>query len=591
MIASLLETSLIALPDAVSKHLKQAESMHRLIASDITKYAPTRDSSLPYQTNECTNTRLRRGELSSGGVAIPAAQITVNGSVLFVDIRNFTMFADQLHGEEIVEFLNAFFDRAYEPVRQQCGWVVRFLSDGMVAMFEPRVEQPDDHAERALKVALLIVLAADSFRDWITQRFPGRPLPEFAVGVGIHSGEVMICNMGSGTAINTTVIGDTVNIAARLQSMTNVLGWSIATSSTCANIAGDRFQLGRGSMVTMKGKTLQIQAIEVTGLNPRTASANNDSAFYEKLSQSVALNTAIFELAREQADSIQNHFSNTETSLETTPQNQPIELEGYRLLRKLGQGGMSEVYLAENLVTHTHQVLKLVPTIAIDIDSDDTLQRFLHEFALISQIDHPNVARIYHQGFTSTHAYISMEFFPGGDLRCLISEYPSPQVAIASLLQILGGLSAIHELGIIHCDMKPDNVMIRRDGSLALADFGIAEHSDSIRLPTRPGEIMGSPSYLAPEQALDLPVDERTDLYSTGVMFYEMLTGWPPYKGSSVQAILYQHVNLPVPILPVGLERFQPILNRMMAKSAAARFESADAVVEYVISSGLIGNL
>ena len=565
--------------------------MHRLIASDIAKYAPTRDSSLPYQTNECTNTRLRRGELSSGGVAIPAAQITVNGSVLFVDIRNFTMFADQLHGEEVVEFLNAFFDRAYEPVRQQCGWVVRFLSDGMVAMFEPRVEQPDDHAERALKVALLIVLAADSFRDWITQRFPGRPLPEFAVGVGIHSGEVMICNMGSGTAINTTVIGDTVNIAARLQSMTNVLGWSIATSSTCANIAGDRFQLGRGSMVTMKGKTLQIQAIEVTGLNPRTASANNDSAFYEKLSQSVALNTAIFELAREQADSIQNHFSNTETSLETTPQNQPIELEGYRLLRKLGQGGMSEVYLAENLVTHTHQVLKLVPTIAIDIDSDDTLQRFLHEFALISQIDHPNVARIYHQGFTSTHAYISMEFFPGGDLRCLISEYPSPQVAIASLLQILGGLSAIHELGIIHCDMKPDNVMIRRDGSLALADFGIAEHSDSIRLPTRPGEIMGSPSYLAPEQALDLPVDERTDLYSTGVMFYEMLTGWPPYKGSSVQAILYQHVNLPVPILPVGLERFQPILNRMMAKSAAARFESADAVVEYVISSGLIGNL
>jgi serine/threonine-protein kinase PpkA len=591
MIASLLETSLTALPDAVSKHLKQAETMHRLIASDIAKHVSTRDSSLPYQTNECTDTRLRRGELSSGGVVTPAAQITVNGSVLFVDIRNFTMFSDQLHGEEVVEFLNAFFDRAYEPVRQQCGWVVRFLGDGMVAMFEPRVEQPDDHAERALKVALLIVLAADSFRDWIAQRFPGRKLPEFAVGVGIHSGEIMICNMGSGTAIETTVIGDTVNIAARLQTMTKVLGWSIATSSTCANIAGGRFQLGRGDMVTMKGKTLQFQAIEVIGLNPRTASAHNDSVFYENLSQSVAVNTAIFELAREQTGSIQNHFSSTGNTLETTPQNQPIELEGYRLLRKLGQGGMSEVYLAENLVTHTHQVLKLVPTIAIDIDSDDTLQRFLHEFALISQIDHPNVARIYHQGFTSTHAYISMEFFPGGDLRCLISEYPSPQVAIASLLQILGGLSAIHTLGIIHCDMKPDNVMIRRDGSLALADFGIAEHSDSIRLPTRPGEIMGSPSYLAPEQALDLPVDERTDLYSTGAMFYEMLTGRPPYEGSSVQAILYQHVNLPVPILPVGLERFQPILNRMMAKSAVARFESADAVVEYLISSGLIGNL
>jgi len=461
----------------------------------------------------------------------------------------------------------------------------------MVAMFEQRVEQPDDHAERALKVALLIVLAADSFRDWIVQRFPGRKFPQFAVGIGIHSGEVMICNMGSGTAIETTVIGDTVNIAARLQTMTKVLGWSIATSRTCANMAGGRFQLGRGGMVTMKGKTLQIQAIEVIGLNPRTASPHTDSAFYEKLGQSVAVNTAIFELAREQTDSMQNHYSSAKNALETVPQNQPIELEGYRLLRKLGQGGMSEVFLAENLVTHTQQVLKLVPTTEIDIDNDDILQRFLHEFALISQIDHPNVARIYHQGFTSTHAYISMEFFPGGDLRCLISEYPTPQVAIASLLQILGGLSAIHALGIIHCDMKPDNVMIRSDGSLALADFGIAEHSDAVRLPTRPGEIMGSPSYLAPEQALDLPVDERTDLYSTGAMFYEMLTGRPPYKGSSVQAILYQHVNLPVPILPVGLERFQSILNRMMAKSAAARFESADAVIEYVISSGLIGNL
>ena len=586
------KTSPIALPNAVSTHLQQTETIRKLIAEDSAEYTPARNHSMLYQTNECsTHTKLHRNALPNSGIVIPAAQITVNGSVLFVDIRNFTMFADQLHGEEIVEFLNTFFERAYEPVRQQCGWIARFIGDGMAAMFEPGAQQPDDHAERALKVALLIVLAADSFRDWIAQRFPKRKLPEFAVGVGIHSGEVMICNMGSGTAIETTIIGDTVNIAARLQTMSEVLGWSITTSRTCANMAGDRFQLGRNSMVSIKGKALPIQAIEIVGLYPRTASAQADNAFYDKLNRSVAVNTAIFELSREQADSIQNPIFNTENTLKRIPQDQSIKLDGYRLLRKLGQGGMSEVFLAENLVTHTHQVLKLIPTIDIDIDHDDILQRFLHEFALISQIDHPNVARIYHQGFTSTHAYISMEFFPGGDLRCLISETPTPQVAIASLLQILGGLSAIHALGIIHCDMKPDNVMIRRDGSLALADFGIAEHSDAVRLPTRPDEIMGSPSYLAPEQALDLPVDERTDLYSTGAMFYEMLTGRPPYKGNSVQAVLYQHVNLPVPLLPVGLERFQPILNRMMAKSAAARFKSADAVVEYIISSGLIGNL
>lgn len=302
------EISHIALPDAVSRRLRQAETLHKLIASDITEYSPSRDNSLPYQANARTNTKMRRGELSSGGAVTPAAQVTVNGSVLFVDIRNFTMFADQLRDEEIVEFLNTFFERASEPVRQQCGWVVRFLGDGMVAMFEPRIEQPDDHAERALKVALLIVLAADSFRDWIAQRFPGRELPEFAVGIGIHSGEVMICNVGSGNAIDTTVIGDTVNIAARLQTMTKALGWSIATSRTTAHIAGDRFQLGRSGIVTMKGKILQTQAIEITGLHPRTASAHTDSAFYDQLSQSVAANTAIFELARDQTDAIQNHI-------------------------------------------------------------------------------------------------------------------------------------------------------------------------------------------------------------------------------------------------------------------------------------------
>ena len=544
----------------------------------------------PYPINECANIGLRHKELSSS-ITKPKVPHTIHGSVLFVNIRNFSIFSNQLTDEELIEFLNVFFDQTYKPIHQQHGWVVKFLDDEMTAMFEPSAGQPADHAERALKVALLIVLAAESFRSWITQRFPKRKLPEFSVGIGIHSGEVTICNPNNGATIETSLTGDTVDIAAHLHTMTQSLGWSIVTSSTCANIAGDRFQIGRNSTITLKGKTLPFQAIEIIGLNPRKASARNDNFFYEKLGQAVAANTAIIKSAREQTEKTQNSSTSTPNAIDISPQDHLIEVEGYRLLHKLGQGGMSEVFLAEDLVTHNQQVLKLVSTTHLGNDNDNVLQRFLHEFALISQIDHPNVARIYHQGFTSTHAYISMEFFPGGDLRCLISKQPTPQVAIASLLQILSGLSAIHALGIIHCDIKPDNIMIRQDGSLALTDFGIAEHSTLIKLPTRPGEIMGSPSYLAPEQALDLPIDKRSDLYSAGVIFYEMLTGQPPYKGNSVQAILYQHVNLPVPVLPTDFERFQPLLNHMMAKSAAARFESADATVEYIISSGLIEHL
>jgi DNA-binding response OmpR family regulator len=265
------------------------------------------------------------------------------------------------------------------------------------------------------------------------------------------------------------------------------------------------------------------------------------------------------------------------SSAASATRQQPVSVEGYRILRKLGQGGMSRVFLAEHLASGTERVLKIVPI--VDSDEGETVQRFIHEFALVSGISHPNVAHIYDQGFTDDYAYIAMEYFPGGDLRAMIGGAMSPELGLAVLLQVASGLAAIHQQGIIHRDMKPDNVMVRSNGVLAIADFGIAKKPTAQLSETQHGEVFGTPYYLSPEQATSGIVDERSDLYSLGVMFYELLTGTKPYSASDIEGLLYQHINAPVPRLPAELAHLQPLLDRTMAKDPDLRYASADELV------------
>jgi DNA-binding response OmpR family regulator len=259
-----------------------------------------------------------------------------------------------------------------------------------------------------------------------------------------------------------------------------------------------------------------------------------------------------------------------------------VKVEGHRIIRKLGAGGMSKVYLAKHLDSGGERVLKIVPI--TDTDDGSTVQRFIHEFALISGVHHPNVAQIFDQGFTEEYAYIAMEYFPGGDLRAMAGRGMTPDLALAVLMQVASGLGAIHQQGIVHRDMKPDNVMIRADGTLAIADFGIAKNSSAQLSQTQHGEIFGTPYYLSPEQATAGAVDARSDLYSLGVMFYEMLTGAKPYLADDIDGLLYMHLHAPVPGLPESMCGYQPLLERMMAKSPAQRFASADDLVAACIA-------
>lgn len=261
------------------------------------------------------------------------------------------------------------------------------------------------------------------------------------------------------------------------------------------------------------------------------------------------------------------------------PGQPPLRLRGYLLKRKIGSGGMTQVYLAAREGDDLPVVLKV-----LDVSgkaANEHLSRFIQEYALLSRIEHPHVIRIYDQGFTDDLGYIAMEYFEQGDLRAEIVSGMSPQRVVAIMAQVAQALDAIHEQGIIHRDLKPENIMRRRDGGAVLADFGIAKsmlHVDSMaHSPTRQAELVGTPYYLSPEQAAGQALTPLSDLYSLGVMMFEMLTGRRPFRAESLDQLLAHHMTAPTPTLPQAHAAFQPVLERLMAKKPEDRYESARA--------------
>jgi serine/threonine-protein kinase PpkA len=533
-------------------------------------------------------------KVQTGPIPLLTEPESVLGTVLVSGIANFCAFAQRLNAEEITELLNAYFAKASEPLLEQSGWVVKFEGSKVVAMFDAARGQEVSHAQRALKAALLMVRAAHEFDAWVKQRFADRALPTFSIGVGVHSGVILVSPDGQQAA---NVSGETVALAADFEKLTKECFWSIVASDDAMVLGGARIMSGQtsqtprpagadgGNSIDQSSSTAMIAIAEVMGLVPKAGSADHDKPFYDDLETAVVANSeSLANQTYEQADE-SDALSKFEHELQriNSAANSPneIQLQGYRLIKKLGEGGMSQVFLAEYSATGAQHVLKLIHI--TEDDDGDMLQRFISEYALISQIDHPNVAKIFTQGFSASHAYIAMEYFPGGDLRRLMSDDIAIDVALAVLMQVAGALGAIHERGIVHRDMKPDNIMIRADGSLALADFGIATLKDTRLAKTAHGEVFGTPAYIAPEQASAQPTDHRADLYALGVMFFELLTGQKPYRASNTEALLYQHVNLAIPELPAQFVQLQPLINAMMAKKPEERVANAGVLIDMAL--------
>lgn len=257
-----------------------------------------------------------------------------------------------------------------------------------------------------------------------------------------------------------------------------------------------------------------------------------------------------------------------------------VRIPGIRVLRLIGEGGMSRVYLASRDSGDEPLVVKILRSEVMA--NRKALERFVEEYNLVARIHSRHVARIYGHGVSADHAYLVMEFFDGGDLsHRLAGKAMAPGEALRIFRQLMFALGDIHEQGILHRDLKPQNLMFRADGSLAIVDFGIAKHVDAVDR-TGAGEILGTPRYMSPEQVRGLALDWRTDIYSAGVLLYQMLTGCHLFDGETAVEVALHHLNTPPPPLPESLARYQPLIDKLLEKDRDARFRNADEVIGFL---------
>ncbi len=257
-------------------------------------------------------------------------------------------------------------------------------------------------------------------------------------------------------------------------------------------------------------------------------------------------------------------------------------IRGYTMIRKLSASSHSAVYLARKDSSAQQIVLKVLRQVPDVADSIGAFDRFLQEYELIADIDHPNIVRIYDLGVGDDHAHIAMEYLDAGDLKQRIAEGIRERDAVRYLQQIASALAEVHNVGILHRDLKPGNIMLRSDDTIALIDFGLAKRMRIAMEITGSGEIFGTPYYMSPEQGHGNGIDPRSDVYSLGIIFYEMLTGEKPYRGDSAMGIIYRHAQAPVPLLPASLSRYQALLNMMLAKRPEHRLGSAAEVARWL---------
>jgi eukaryotic-like serine/threonine-protein kinase len=261
-----------------------------------------------------------------------------------------------------------------------------------------------------------------------------------------------------------------------------------------------------------------------------------------------------------------------------------VRIPGYRCIRRLAGGSVSQLFLAESEKAGALIVVKVTPSMRDESGVDQSFERFLQEYEIARRLHHSNLVRCYELGVADDHAYLAMEYFPEGDLRRRMRLGLSTDEALGYALQIARALNALHGAGALHRDLKPGNVLMRGNGRIALSDFGLAKHTALEFEITDPGLIFGTPHYMSPEQGHGQDVDARTDIYSLGIILYEMLAGEKPYTDANPMAIIYKHRNSPIPRLPAGSADLQPLVDKLLAKEPHQRYANA-AEVESAIAS------
>lgn len=258
--------------------------------------------------------------------------------------------------------------------------------------------------------------------------------------------------------------------------------------------------------------------------------------------------------------------------------NQPGENLGqYRLVEQIGRGGMATVFKAYQPSLDRYVAIKILS--AQYASDPDFIERFRREARAVARLRHPNILTVFDYGEEHSTTYIVMEFIDGCTLKHLLGKPLEIKKACDIIAQVASALDYAHRQGIVHRDVKPSNVLVTEDGRAVLSDFGIAKMMEATAQLTAAGVGIGTPEYMSPEQGMGKPLDHRSDIYSLGVMLYEMLTGRTPFSADTPYAVIYNHINKPLPLPrdlnPVLSEAVQRVILKALAKEPVDRYQSA----------------
>ena len=258
-------------------------------------------------------------------------------------------------------------------------------------------------------------------------------------------------------------------------------------------------------------------------------------------------------------------------------------VNGYEIVSQVGQGGMATVFLARQRSMNRNVALKFLP--GVFVNDDTYLQRFEREVKIVSQLEHRNIVPVYDYGEFDGQPYIAMRYMPAGSVEELLAEGRIPLPRVLSIVeQVAAALDYAHQQGILHRDLKPSNILLDDGGGVFITDFGIArilsEGSNNI---TTQG-VVGTPSYMSPEQAQAEPMDGRSDVYSLGVMLFELVSGRRPFESDTPYSIAVMHVTMPPPspreFKPTVSIALEAVILRALRKRAVERFGSAGELAQ-----------
>jgi DNA-binding NarL/FixJ family response regulator/predicted Ser/Thr protein kinase len=263
------------------------------------------------------------------------------------------------------------------------------------------------------------------------------------------------------------------------------------------------------------------------------------------------------------------------------------EVAGYRLLKKIAHSSSASVYLARNSDLGQMVALKVQPIQGLAGVSEEDRQRFARECEILSSLNHRSIADVIDFGITPNYLYLALEYFPCGSMRDRLKNPVSERDALNYARQIATALQIVHAAGIVHRDLKPSNLMLTTDNRVVLIDFGSAR-AQLVGLELSRSDLMtGTPYYVCPEQIDGCDPDQRGDLYSLGIILYEMLAGRLPFLGNNLAEIFQGHRQQPIPMLPPAQSRYQPLINRLLAKKPDERFASASQFLEALNSAAV----